>query len=98
MKWISAAQAILRTWLANRYATRGQAREVARQYRAMFESCPAAVADLLTFCCAFDSTIGETQDATLVNTGKREAALHLQNMARLTPDDLRHLQERTDHE
>lgn len=96
MTSISAAKAVLRDWLAQNWPKRSKARDVARQYRAMFESCPDAVADLLNFACAYDSTIGETADDTLINTGKREVALHLIAMSRTTPEDLRHLQERTD--
>jgi hypothetical protein len=101
MEIVSAAKATVRTWLGQYWPERARARELARQYRAMFESCPDAVADLLTFGCYFDSTVGETPDATLINTGKRELALHLIAMSRITPADLRHLQERaerTDHE
>lgn len=95
-EFISARKAIVRAWLANNWPWRAKARDVARQYRAMFESCPDAVADMLNFCCAYDSTVGDTPDATLINTGKREAALHLITMSKLTPADLRHLEERTD--
>lgn len=95
-EYISSRKAIVRGWLANNWPRRSKAREVARQYRAMLESCPDAVADLLNFCCAYDSTMGETPDATLVNTGKREAALHLINMSKIEPADLRQLEERTD--
>lgn len=93
---VNAAKLVVRAWLSSFWPTRGEAREVARQYRAMLESCPAAVADLLRAGCYFDSTVGDTPDATLINTGKRELALHLINMSRISPEDLRHLQERTD--
>lgn len=101
MEIISAAKATVRAWVTQYWPNRAKARDVARQYRAMFESCPDAVADLLTMGCFYDSTIGDTSDATLINTGKRELALHLISMSKLTPADLRHLQdrtERTDHE
>lgn len=90
--------AIARVWISNLWPRRQKAAEVVQQYRRMFEMCPDAVTDLLTFLCAFDSTVGPTPEATLINTGKREGALHLITMSRLTPADLRHLQERTDQE
>lgn len=92
---ISERTAIVRGWLAEMWPRRQKAAHVAQQYRLMLEMCPDAVADLMTFACAFDSTVGLSPDATLINTGKREVALHLITMSRLTPADLRHLEERT---
>lgn len=98
MRRISAAVAVARQWLADNWYYRDRAREVMRQYRAMQESCPLALADILNFACAFSSTEMGDAYATGVATGKREVALHLQTMMKLTPEDLRHLQERTDRE
>lgn len=98
MTLISGTALIRRGWLKSYWDKRDRARDLARQYQAMREECPLVLADLARFCCAFDSTFDENRDVTLLNTGKREAWLHIEAMQGLEPADLEHLREETERE
>lgn len=95
---ITPAKLVARAWLASWWPFRSQARALAVEYAAAKDQFPLMVADLARFCCAFETTFdADSKDVSLVNVGKREAWLHFQEMAHLEPEDLRHLQERTEN-
>jgi hypothetical protein len=94
---ITPARLMARAWLASWWPFRSQARALAVEYAAAKDQFPLMVADLARFCCASDTTYdSENPHQSDVNQGKREAWLHFQEMAHLEPEDLRHLQERTE--
>lgn len=85
------------TWLQAWWGGKRQASEVVRQYQVFQQNCPLALADLLRFALAFDNTIDEdSQSRTAYNQGRREVALYLMQMMKLTPDDLALLEEQTE--
>lgn len=93
---LSGAIANARTWLAAWWPDRARARELARQYKAMQEAAPLAVADLLRFCLLFDDHAGNTDAQSNQNIGKHQAGLHLMAMLNLEPEDLDHLRQETE--
>ncbi len=99
MKSISEACAITRTWLANFWRTRSRARELGRQYRVLWEECPLVLADLALFGCANSSThVQGDLELSQQNVGRREMWLHIKQMAALTDEDVRHLEEETERD
>lgn len=99
MRLISEARVITRHWLQNFWQRRARARELARQYEAMKEACPLVLADISRFCLAHDSTFVQgDRDQSLMNVGKREAWLHIEEMLGLNNEDLAHLKEETDRD
>jgi hypothetical protein len=99
MRRISEARAIARGWLQNFWQPRGRAGELARQYETFKEACPLVLADLSRFCLAHDSTFVQGDaDQSLLNVGKREVWLHIQEMRALTDEDLQHLKEETERD
>jgi hypothetical protein len=92
---ISEARAVVLGWLEEMWGGRRRAARVADQYRMMVSRHPDALADLACFCCAHDTTyVQGDRDLTLINTGKREVFLHIQNAAGLTSRDLKLLKDR----
>jgi hypothetical protein len=86
-----------RTHLAAWWPAGRRARELARQYKAMQEVCPLAVADLLRASLMFNDVHAPGDDShTMINIGRRQMGLHLTAMQNLTSEDLEHLRKETD--
>lgn len=99
MDLLTPAKETVRAWLASWWPFRPAAEALGREYAALYEECPRVLADLKRFCCGDDSThVPGDPETSLINVGKREVWLHIQNMAELKPDDLRHLKERTERD
>lgn len=96
VRFISEASAAARVWLSQYWPKK--ARTVLQEYAAARTEYPLMFADMARAGCAFDSTIGPTPDMTLINTGKRELWLHIATMTNLDADDLRAIEQETDHE
>lgn len=86
----------IRAWLASWWPWKSHAKSVALEYAQAKEKLPDMMADLARFCCAFDTVAGDTAEQTMQNVGKHQVWIHIVEMANLQPEDIAHLQERTE--
>jgi len=97
MKSISEAKVVILNWLQEMWRSHGKASRVSAEYRLLLKTAPLAMADLALYCCVHDSVFVQgDRDLTIYNAGRRDAFLHIQHAAGLSPVDLKLLKDRTE--
>lgn len=80
----------LKKWLRTRW--RGRKRQdLIGQYRSLAATCPLVVADVASRGFIYADLVGPTDRETWINIGRRQMALELLQLARMSPDDVREL-------
>lgn len=92
IEYVSPEIAALRAWLASWWPRWSKATKLVQDYQRAIEEYPNVFADIARRAHAFSTTLGDTPADSHAMSRSRDLWIHIQTMARLDADDLRHLE------
>lgn len=98
-RFITPAVAVALSWLKTWWPLPGAKRRLAQNYARAIAEYPDVFGDIFRKGCWFDTVNcpGDSEQ-TQQNIGARDLVLHIKTMAKLSENDLRLIEEETDHE